>query len=63
MTWGKIDPHQLPDTVVCYCDSTIALPILAAYALATVEPRPLKRLYEQRDTLLETLQSDYRQKG
>ncbi len=60
MTWGKIDPDQLPDTVVCYCDSTIALPILTAYTLATVEPRPLKRLYAQRDALLEELANDYR---
>lgn len=61
MTWGKIDPEQLPDTVVCYCDSTIALPILAAYALATTAPRPLKRLYDRRDALLAELTDDYRQ--
>jgi deoxyhypusine synthase len=24
VSWGKIDPEQLPDTVVCYTDSTIA---------------------------------------
>src|SRR5471032_1111584 len=22
MTWGKVDPEQLPDTVTCYLDST-----------------------------------------
>lgn len=59
VTWGKIDPEQLPDSAVCYCDSTIALPIFAAYALATVQPRPLKRLYDQRDTLLERLAQTY----
>ena len=26
MTWGKVDPAQLPDTVTCYLDSTVALP-------------------------------------
>ena len=31
MTWGKVDPDKLPDTVTCYVDSTIALPLLTAY--------------------------------
>ena len=35
MTWGKVDPEQLPDTIVCYTDSTIAMPIMAAYILDT----------------------------
>ena len=26
MTWGKVDPKQLPDTVTCYLDSTVFLP-------------------------------------
>ena len=30
MTWGKVDPSQLPDTIVCYTDTTIALPIMTA---------------------------------
>ena len=59
MTWGKVDPDQLPDTIVCYADSTIVMPILTAYALETVGARPLKRLYDQRDSLLKDLQDDY----
>jgi deoxyhypusine synthase len=59
MTWGKVDPEQLPDTVVCYTDSTIALPIMAAYALACAPKRPLKRLYDKRDALFEALKRDY----
>lgn len=51
MTWGKVDPEQLPDSLVCYLDSTVALPIMTAYILDRTEPRPLKRLYEQRDHL------------
>ena len=27
MTWGKVDPEKLPDSVTCYTDSTIALPL------------------------------------
>jgi deoxyhypusine synthase len=34
VSWGKIDPDQLPDAVVCYLDPTVALPIITAYALA-----------------------------
>jgi deoxyhypusine synthase len=60
MTWGKVDPEQLPDTIVCYADSTIAMPIMAAYALEVAGPRPLKRLYDQRDTMLKDLLEDYR---
>src|SRR5438876_8450990 len=46
MTWGKVDPAQLPDTVTCYLDSTVALPLLAAYALARHAPRPQRRLMD-----------------
>jgi deoxyhypusine synthase len=60
VSWGKVDPDRLPDTVVCYCDSTIALPLLTAYALATHRPRKPKRLYEQREALMDKLVREYR---
>jgi deoxyhypusine synthase len=59
VTWGKVDPDQLPDTVVCYTDCTIALPIMAAYALTKRKPRPLRRLYDQREEMLARLSSDF----
>ena len=62
VTWGKVDPEALPDTVVCYTDSTIALPLITAYALATHQPRTPKRLYDRREELLSTLAEDYRKK-
>ena len=34
VSWGKIDPDNLPDCVVCYVDSTISLPLITAYALS-----------------------------
>ncbi len=34
VSWGKIDPDKLPDTVVVYVDTTIAMPILTSYVLA-----------------------------
>jgi deoxyhypusine synthase len=55
VSWGKIDPDRLPDAVVAYVDSTVALPILTAYALSKRAARPLKRLYARREALLEDL--------
>ncbi len=52
VSWGKIDPSRLPDTVVCYLDATVALPLLTAYALARHAPRPRKRLYGMRAELM-----------
>jgi len=62
MTWGKVDPETLPDSVTCYTDSTIALPLLTAYALARHAPRPLRRLYQQRTSDYETLRKEYETK-
>ena len=61
MTWGKVDPEQLPDTIVCCTDSTIAMPILAAYVIECCDPRPLKRLYDRREQLLGALGQAYRE--
>ena len=59
MTWGKVDPEKLPDSVTCYTDSTIALPLLTAYALARHEPRPLRRLYDAREANYNNLRDTY----
>ena len=59
VSWGKVDPAQLPGTVVCYLDTTVGLPVLAAYALGKRKKRPLKRLYERRDEMLERLRAAY----
>jgi deoxyhypusine synthase len=63
VSWGKIDPDQLPDTVVCYADSTIVLPLLTAYVLDKVGSRPLKRLYDRRVELLDQLKEQYATRG
>src|SRR5687768_2835700 len=55
VSWGKIDPDRLPDAVVCYSDSTISLPLLTSYALANRRPRPLKRLYDRRQEMMDLL--------
>lgn len=59
MTWGKVDPERLPDSVICYTDSTIALPLLTAYAQARRQPRPLKRLYDRREAMYDALSAAY----
>src|SRR3989454_706608 len=63
VSWGKVDPDTLPDCVVCYTDSTIALPLLTAYCLSRIRPRPLKRLYARRDEILNTVRAKYLQSG
>jgi deoxyhypusine synthase len=63
VSWGKIDPDTLPDCVVCYSDSTIALPLITAHALSRVKPRKPKRLYDQRDAMLEAIRAQYLKRG
>ncbi len=60
VSWGKVDPDRLPDAVVCYVDSTVALPIITAYALAKHSPREPKRLYDCRDEFMKLLRSEYK---
>jgi deoxyhypusine synthase len=60
VSWGKVDPDRLPDAVVCYVDSTVALPLITAYALARHKPRTLKRLYDHRDEFMQLLLKEYR---
>src|SRR5271157_2218527 len=63
VSWGKIDPEQLPDTVTCYLDSTVALPLLTVYALATRTPRQPRRLMDHLDDLTAALESEYRDRS
>jgi len=60
VSWGKIDPDQLPGTVVVYLDNSVALPLLTAYALARHAPRPLRRLYGRRAAMMDRLLTEYR---
>ena len=59
VSWGKIDPDRLPDAVVCYLDSTVALPLLASYALAKRKKRKPRRLYDRREALMAALRKEY----
>ena len=59
VSWGKVDPDRLPDAVVCYTDTTIAMPLLTSYALSRHKPRKLKRLYDHRDKVIKALTKEY----
>jgi len=59
VSWGKIDPDRLPDAVVCYLDSTVALPLLTAYAHARHAPRTLRRLYDRRGEMMDVLRREF----
>jgi deoxyhypusine synthase len=59
VSWGKVDPDRLPDAVVCYTDSTIAMPLLTAYALTRHDVREPKRLFSRRAEIIERLVAEY----
>ena len=53
VSWGKVNPGVLPDTVVAYCDSTIAFPLFCEYAVGSPNGRrPRKELVHHRDRLV-----------
>jgi deoxyhypusine synthase len=60
MTWGKVDPDMLPDTVTCYLDSTVFLPLLTVYALAAHKPRKLRRIMDRLEDLTTDLEKAYK---
>jgi deoxyhypusine synthase len=56
VSWGKVNPGVLPDTVVAYCDSTIGFPIFCEYAVGSANNRrPRKELVHRRDALVADL--------
>jgi hypothetical protein len=56
VSWGKVNPGVLPDTVVAYCDSTIAFPLFCEYAVGSQHGRrQRKELVHQRDALVRDL--------
>ncbi len=56
VSWGKVNPGVLPDTVVAYCDSTIAFPLFCEYAIGSEHGRrPRKELVHKREQLVADL--------
>jgi deoxyhypusine synthase len=59
VSWGKIKPESLSDSVVVYADTTLAFPLLAAYAATRAKPRARRELYAHREELLADLRAAY----
>jgi deoxyhypusine synthase len=59
VSWGKVKPEMLSDTVVVYADTTVAFPLIAAYAVSRAAPRERRQLYLRREELLVALRSAY----
>src|SRR5918995_1288480 len=56
VSWGKVNPGVLPDTVVAYVDSTIGFPLFCEYACgAPTGRRQRKELFHKRDALVADL--------
>ena len=56
VSWGKVNPGVLPDTVVAYCDSTIAFPLFCEYAVGSPNGRrQRKELVNHRERLVADL--------
>ena len=59
VSWGKIDPKKLEESVTAYLDVTVAFPLLVAYVRQTTKPKTLKRLYDRGDELRQKLVKSY----
>jgi deoxyhypusine synthase len=56
VSWGKVNPGVLPDTVTAYCDSTIAFPLFCEYAITSPNGRRARKsLVTKRDALVADL--------
>ena len=56
VSWGKIDPSKLEESVTVYTDVTIALPFLVSYVLQNTPSKNPKRLYDRKKELTRNLQ-------
>ena len=64
VSWGKVNPGVLPDTVVAYCDSTIAFPLFCEYAVGSEHQRRERRqLVHKRDALVDDLHRQAKSAG
>jgi deoxyhypusine synthase len=59
VSWGKIDPTKVEETVTAYLDVTVALPVMVAYTIQTTKAKKLKRLYDRAQELHEKLIKSY----
>ena len=61
VSWGKVNPGVLPDTVIAYSDSTIAFPLFCEYVIGSPNGRrPRKELVHRRAELVARLSREAR---
>lgn len=59
ISWGKVNPGVLPDTVVTYADSTIAFPLFCEYACGHKNGRRKRKgLVHRREALVAALKTE-----
>jgi deoxyhypusine synthase len=59
VSWGKVNPGVLPDTVVAYADSTIAFPLFCEYAVGHKNGRRTRKaLVHRRTALVDALKAE-----
>ncbi len=64
VSWGKVNPGVLPDTVVVYSDSTIAFPLFCEYVVGSDRGRrERKGLVHRREALVQELERQAREAG
>ncbi len=63
VSWGKIDPSALSNTIVSYGDCSLMLPFFTSYAMNKIKSRSLSRLYKKRDRMVGQLKKDFKDKA
>jgi len=59
VSWGKVNPGVLPDTVVAYADSTIAFPLFCEYACGHANGRRKRKgLVHKSDSMVAALKRE-----
>ena len=61
VSWAKIDPDTVNQSVVCYSDTTIVMPLLTAYLENCGIKREPKRLYKKFPSLTDKLREAFMQ--
>ena len=61
VSWAKIDPDTVNQSVVCYSDTTIVMPLLTAYLANCQIKREPKRLYKKIPALTDKLREAFMQ--
>ena len=62
ISWGKVQAEMIKNHVVLYSDTTVAAPLVFAYALSTRKKRKPKRLYRRLPELFGALQKAHLKK-